>query len=160
MSRLREMTVDPLYPSPLRGVLFLQKLVHHLLLTKECRPLTGWPSTERKVFLDTLLPRETFAKAGRRRRIKTIKNTIMTTNEHAQHSQNLEARSTALTQVSPAVNLVAPTVSYSAGAQVLLLGPEHLLRLAIELFDNHSRLTCLVTEAIAGSARSIDGEGR
>ncbi len=71
----------------------------------------------------------------------------MTINE-AQSGTNHQARSTALTQVSPAINLAAPTVSYEAGSRVLLIGAEHRVRLAADLFDAKSNLTCLITETM------------
>ncbi|MCW8885032.1 MAG: 4Fe-4S binding protein [Motiliproteus sp.] len=75
----------------------------------------------------------------------------MTISDQAQNSQNTQARETALQQVSPAVNLVAPSVSYSAGGKVLVMGPEHRIRLAVDLFSSDSALTCLVTEALPES---------
>ncbi|MEH6628337.1 MAG: 4Fe-4S binding protein [Motiliproteus sp.] len=69
----------------------------------------------------------------------------MTINEMRSEA-NLEARSTALTQVGPAMNLAAPTVSYEAGSQILLVGAEHRIRLAADLFAEPANITCLITE--------------
>lgn len=65
-----------------------------------------------------------------------------------QEKLNRHARDCALQSVSRAINLAAPTVSYHAKGPLLLLGPEHRIRLAVERIAGRVACTALITEAM------------
>jgi len=71
----------------------------------------------------------------------------MTSNE-SQDRLNRHARECALQSVSRAINLAAPTVSYQAQGPLLLLGPEHRIRLAAARIGTRVECCGLVTEAM------------
>ncbi|WP_210394572.1 4Fe-4S binding protein [Motiliproteus sediminis] len=89
------------------------------------------------------------------------------TTASAQEKLNRHARDCALQSVSRPLNLAAPTVSYQARGPILLLGPEHLLRLAGEHINGRVAFCALVTEAMPQSvtaemeaAAAVEAESR
>lgn len=75
------------------------------------------------------------------------------TDPQNQAAQNQQARRKALSGVSTPQNLLAPTVSFESKGRILLLGPEHRIRLAVDALcqadaDCFKRIAALVTEAM------------
>ncbi len=61
---------------------------------------------------------------------------------------NQRARSLALSRVSPALNLAAPSVSFQSAGRLLVMGPEHRVRLACASLDSVREKVGLITEAM------------
>jgi len=68
--------------------------------------------------------------------------------ELAREQQNQQARQSVLSQVSPAQNLAAPSVSFESARRLLIIGPEHRIRLASARLDTITDKVGLVTEAM------------
>ncbi len=66
----------------------------------------------------------------------------------SQCDSNRSARAQVLAQVSPAINLAAAGVSFNSQGRLLIIGPEHRIRLAASRLEKLASVTALVTEAM------------
>lgn len=88
--------------------------------------------------------------------LKEASPTAMPTDQayHAEPSASLQcdsnraARELVLAQVSPAINLAAAGVQFNSQGRLLIIGPEHQVRLAASQLDNQVTVTALITEAM------------
>ena len=91
----------------------------------------------------------------------TSRNTMIDADsQHSQQQRNRDARQRACAAVSPAINLAAPGVEFSSEGRLLVIGPEHRIRLAVAKLQCDQQapmrsITALVTEAMP---QQIDDE--
>ena len=65
-----------------------------------------------------------------------------------QCDNNRAAREQVLAQVSPAINLAAAGVQFNSQGRLLIIGPEHRIKLAAAQLDNLASVSALITEAM------------